>query len=88
LTKIHRAAFRVLAQPKSVLSDFGRLKVPNSGKFRRAGSAGRDDRRCCVLASHGVKEPAGWAEREPNPAYPPASGAPWKTPSMRARPPS
>src|SRR5262252_8657746 len=53
----------------------GRLKVPNSGKFGRAGSAGRDDCRCCVLPSHDVKEPAGWAEREQNPAYRPLPGA-------------
>jgi hypothetical protein len=38
--KIHGAAFRALAQPKSDLSDFG-LKVPNSGRpeFR----AGHDE---------------------------------------------
>ncbi len=39
--EIHGAAFRALAQPKSDLSDFGRLKVPNSGRpeFR----AGHDE---------------------------------------------
>src|SRR6201993_4903311 len=44
-------------------------------------------RRYCALAlaeTHDVKQPAGWAEREQNPSSRPASGPPWKTPSMRA----
>jgi len=36
-----------------------------------------------LAETHDVKQPAGWAEREQNPSYPPVSRTPWKTPSMR-----